>query len=205
MRRRSEPAAAGVDHENTVPAGEAGAPPASVFRYPLRERFVWREWAVPFALAIAVTIIIIARALLSPVAVELGVPVSESPGDARSVQQAAPPVDAPSTPDQPAEEPVAAPGLRVVLRCEGTTWAEATPDGGAQRRYELGPGQNLELAARERLTLSLGDAGVVRISVNQRELGFIGYKGETKTGLSFSAAAATNPPPVAAPRGMAGD
>ena len=71
--------------------------------------------------------------------------------------------------------------MRVLLRCEGTTWAEATPDGAEPRRYELGPGQNLEITARERLSLSLGDAGVIRLSVNERELGFIGYKGETKT------------------------
>jgi hypothetical protein len=34
----------------------------------------------------------------------------------------------------------------------------------------------LELTARERLSLSLGDAGVVRVRVGERELGFIGDK-----------------------------
>jgi hypothetical protein len=55
------------------------------------------------------------------------------------------------------------------------------------RRYDLGPGELLELAARERLTVSLGDAGVVRVRVGERELGFVGDKGETRTGMTFVA------------------
>ena len=96
---------------------------------------------------------------------------------------------------------MATPGVRVMLRCEGTTWAEATPDGGQQRRYELGPGQNLVITAREKLSLSLGDAGVLRLRVNERELGFIGDKGEMKIGLSFTAAK----PPPAGPSAAVGD
>ena len=69
------------------------------------------------------------------------------------------------------------------------------------RRYELGPGQALELVARERLSLSLGDAGVVRVRIGERELGFVGDKGETRTGMSFVA----QKPPAADARGPAGD
>jgi hypothetical protein len=90
----------------------------------------------------------------------------------------------------------------VLLRCEGTTWAEATPDGGQPRRYELGPGQNLEITAREKLSLSLGDAGVLRLRVNERELGFIGDRGEMKLGLSFTA---SKIPPPAGPGAVVGD
>lgn len=174
-------------------AGEGSGPATSIFRYPAREQFVWREWAVPFALAAVVVSIVIARGVLRPAPLELTVPISEPAAVARPVQQSAAIADAPASPGPPLVEPVAAPGVRVLLRCEGTTWAEATPDGAEQRRYELGPGQNLEITARARLSLSLGDVGVIRLRVNERELGFIGDKGETKTGLSFTAA----PPAVA--------
>ena len=186
-------------------AGEGGGQATGIFRYPLRERFVWREWAVPFALAAAVASIAVARAVLTPAPVELVVPVSGPAAVPRPVQQAAALADTPAAPDQQSEEPAVTPGVRAVLRCEGTTWAEATPDSSEPRRYELGPGQNLVITARERLSLSLGDAGVIRLSVNDRELGFIGYKGETKLGLSFTAAKAPAAPAAAAPRAVVGD
>jgi hypothetical protein len=92
--------------------------------------------------------------------------------------------------------------VRVVVRSEGTTWVEAAPDGGDQRRYELGPGQSLEITARERLSMSLGDAGVIRVNVNGRELGYIGFKGEQKSGLLFTA---SKPAPASAPVASDGD
>jgi len=189
-------------------AGEGGGPPAKIFRYAVRERFVWREWAVPFSLAAALMVVVIARAVLTPAPVVLDAPVPTAAAapalPARPVQQTATPTsDAPAS-GQPPGEPAAGQGVRVTLRCEGTTWAEASADGAELRRYELGPGQTLALAARERLSLSLGDAGVIRLHVNERELGFIGFKGETKTGLMFTAG---KPAPAAAvaPRGVVGD
>lgn len=177
-------------------AGEGSGRATRIFRYPARERFVWREWAVPFALAAVVATVVIARAVLTPAPIELDVPVS-APGVAqRPLHQTAALADAPPPVGQTSDEPVAVPGVRVTLRCEGTTWAEATPDGGQPRRYELGPGQNLAITAREKLSLTLGDAGVLRLSVNERELGFIGDKGEVKVGLLFTA---SRPPPAAAP------
>jgi hypothetical protein len=188
-------------------AGEGGGKAGRIFRYPVTERFVLREWAVPFALAAGVAALAIARGVLAPAPIELQVPGAATGAPAavaRPVQQSAALAEVPPAPGSSSEEPVAAPGVRVLLRSEGATWAEATPDGGEPRRYELGPGQNLELTARERLSLSLGDAGVIRLSVNERELGFIGYKGETKLGLSF---VAPKRPPAAAnpPRAAAGD
>jgi len=181
-------------------AGEGSGQAAGIFRYPVKRQFIWREWVVPFALAAAVVSIVIVRAALTPAPIELNAPVSVPAVVERPALQAAAPAEAlPSTAQTP-KDPVAAPGVRVMLRCEGTTWAEATPDGAEQRRYDLGPGQNLEITARERLSLSLGDAGVIRLRVNERELGFIGYKGETKIGLSFTA---SKPPTDAVPRGAA--
>ena len=168
--------------------------PPTIFRYPAREKFVWREWAVPFALASGVAALVIARAVLTPAPVHLEVPAPTLV--ARPVLQAAALAETPPSTGQPSEEPVSTPGVRVMLRCEGTTWAEAAPDGAQPRRYELGPGQNLAITAREKLSLSLGDAGMLRLKVNERELGFIGDKGEMKIGLSFTA---SKPPPAAAP------
>ena len=183
-------------------AGEGGGPAPRIFRYPLTEKFIWREWAVPFSLSAGVTALVVVRALLGPAPIHLEAPAPAVV--AQPVRQLVEPADINPPPDQPSEVPVATPGVRVLLRCEGTTWAEASPDGAEMRRYELGPGQNLQIAARERLSLSLGDAGVIRLHVNERELGFIGFKGETKTGLMFTAG---KPAPAAAvaPRGVVGD
>lgn len=180
--------------------GEGSGQATRIFRYPLSDKFIWREWAVPSALAAGVAALVIARAVLTPAPIHLEVPAHAVL--ARPVRQVEAPADAPHATGQPSEEPVATPGVRVLLRCEGTTWAEATPDGAPTRRYELGPGQNLTLTAREKLSLSLGDAGVLRLRVNERELGFIGDKGEMKLGLSFTA---SKPPPAAALPAAAGD
>lgn len=182
----------------TALAGDASGRSARIFRYPVRERLIWREWAVPLALAAGVATIVIARAALTPPLVELSAPVPETAAVARPVRPAAVAADPAPSAAQVAEEPAAAPGVRVLLRCEGTTWAEAAADGAEPRRHELGPGQILEITAREKLSLSLGDAGVVRLGVNGRELGFIGYKGETKLGLSFAAVKAS-PAPASLP------
>ena len=55
---------------------------------------------------------------------------------------------------------------------------------------------------RARDSISLGDAGVLWLRVNERELGFIGDKGEMKIGLSFTA---TKIPPPAGPGAVVGD
>ena len=180
-------------------AGERGGQATRIFRYPVREKFILREWAVPFALAAGVALLVIARAVFTPAPTPLEVPAPAVV--AKPVRQVASLAEAPPPVGQTSEGPQSAPGVRVTLRCEGTTWAEATPDGGQPRRYELGPGQNLAISAREKLALSLGDAGVLRLSVNERELGFIGDKGEMKIGLTFTA---SKPPPAAAPA-AAGD
>jgi hypothetical protein len=171
-----------------------------IFLDPVKERFIWREWAVPFFLAATVASLVIARAVLAPAPIVLNVPVAAPSVVARPAQQAAALATGPPPSGQPAEEPLTAQGVRVMLRCEGTTWVEASSDGAEARRYALGPGANLALAARERLSLSLGDAGLIRLKVNERDLGFIGDKGETKVGLSFTApkapAAAATPATV---------
>jgi cytoskeleton protein RodZ len=179
-------------------SGEMGDQRSSLFRHPPSERFSWREWTVPFLLACAAALLVTARAVFSPAPAELSAPATAPAWLQRPVPQAAaPPEEIAPPPSATAAVPQRAAGVRVILRSEGSTWAEAAPDGAAQRRFDLGPGQNLELTAVDRLALALGDAGVVRVSVNGRELGFIGLRGETKTGLLFTA-------PKAPPAGAAG-
>jgi hypothetical protein len=149
-----------------------------------------------------VGVLVIARSVLEPAPVELGAPATVPAWLLRPIPEVAAPAEPSPSPAVTAAPPAAAPGVRVVVRSEGTTWAEAMPDGAEQRRYELGPGQNLELTARERLVMSLGDAGVIRLNVNGRELGYIGLKGEVKTGLLFTAPKAA---PASAPVPADGD
>lgn len=187
-------------------AGESCGQPRRIFHYPAGEKFIWREWSVPFALAVVVAAIVIARTALTPAPAELTIPVPVAATAPAAPPRPVQPVDsvapAPIEGAHAEQAPLAAPGVRVTLRCGGTTWAEASADGAEPRRYELGPGQSLELTARERLTLSLGDAGVVRLTYNERELGYIGFKGEAKTGLLFPAAKA---PPATTPPAAVGD
>ena len=183
-------------------SSDAGGQRKSVFRVPARERFNWREWTVPFALASAVGLLVIARAALEPAPAELSVPTTVPAWLLRPIPETAAPADTSPSPEVSAERPPPAPGVRVTVRSEGTTWAEATADGDDQQRYELGPGQSLELTARERLAMSLGDAGSIRVTVNGRELGYIGLKGEVKTGLLFTAPKTA---PASAPIAADGD
>jgi transcriptional regulator with XRE-family HTH domain len=184
-------------------------------RRSLDERFSWRNWSAPLVCAAALAAALAARALLTPLPAPLPepapapapaspgaeAPVAPPPLAAGQPAQQPPPLAAAPAPEPPAAAPAAASGVRVLLRSEGTTWVEASPDGAPFARHELGPGENLELAARDRLSLTLGDAGVLRITVNERELGFIGYKGETKAGVSFTAPKAVAKAPAAPANG----
>ena len=48
-------------------------------------------------------------------------------------------------------------------------------------------GETMSLSAREKIVLSIGNAGAVRITYNGRQLGFIGHKGQVKRELVFTA------------------
>jgi pyruvate/2-oxoglutarate dehydrogenase complex dihydrolipoamide acyltransferase (E2) component len=166
---------------------DGGAPTHGIFPRPPSERFNWRDWTVPLTLAGALALFLLARTALTPEPAPLPGPAVVPAEQPLPPVQAPPATEAPANPE-PAPAPAAAPGVRVLLRSEGSTWVDVAVDGVDAKRIEVGPGQNLELSARERLALSLGDAGVVRVRVDDRELGFIGFKGEMKTGIVFTAA-----------------
>jgi transcriptional regulator with XRE-family HTH domain len=162
-----------------------------VFRRPPEERFNWRDWTIPMALAGGLALVAATHGLAGRGGGPQAEP-SSVPTPAVRLAPAPPPLESAPAPGPPLEE---VPGVRLLLRSEGSTWVSAALDGGEEKRYELGPGQNLELTARDRIGLALGDAGLVRIIYNQRELGFVGQKGAARHGLLFPA-----PRPGAAPR-----
>ena len=63
----------------------------------------------------------------------------------------------------------------------------AESDGLGSSEWIMREGETKELTAAGKLVLSLGNAGVVRLTYNGRVLGFIGQKGEVKRGLVFTA------------------
>lgn len=186
----------GLDAEAAVqewgrPGEEAEGGRGRIFRVPLRSRSSWRDWAVPTVCAFGVVVSIVVGSILAPAPVEL-------PPDRPRPKTGNPPQPAPEPETTEAAPPApnaAETNVAVTLRSEGATWVEVTTDGEAPRRQELRPGENLELGARRRLGLALGDAGAVRITVNGRDLGFIGDRGEVRRGIVFEA-----PAGAAAPR-----
>lgn len=173
----------------TLAEAEGGG--RSVFRYPERKRANWRDWAIPMACACGIAAYLGVSFSIQPARVALPEPMV-APVEPRSSAQSPEPQD--EGPPPPAPAPAATLGVRVLLRSEGSTWVEVAVDGGKTQRQELRPGQNLELVAPARLDLALGDAGVVRVKVNERDLGFIGNKGEIKAGLTFAAPRAPGAP-----------
>ncbi|HEY5998790.1 MAG TPA: helix-turn-helix domain-containing protein [bacterium] len=168
-----------------------GGPEGSIFRVPLRAVSSWRDWTVPIACACAAAAYLVLGVVQRPAPVEVpdrpaAPPAAERPLPQPEQEEAAPAPDA-TAPD--------AAGLTVVLHSEGSSRVDVAADAEEVRRQDLGPGQELTLRARRRLGLSLGDAGAVRITVNGRELGFIGDKGEARAGVVFEA-----PAPGTSPR-----
>lgn len=177
-------------------SGEGAAAARSVFRVPPRARPSWRDWAVPIVCAG----VALAYLALAPGTGPTPEPIPDQPpAPAQTAAETPPPEqDAEVTPAPEPAAPLDAPGVAVELRSEGSTWVDVAADDGEERRQELRPGQNLSLQARRRLALALGDAGAVRVSVNGRDLGFIGDRGEVRSGIVFEA-----PPATAAAKGRA--
>lgn len=89
-------------------------------------------------------------------------------------------------PDEPAPSSSPA-GVRLILAAEASTWVAVRRDGGEIEEWTLRRGDTRELRAVEEILLSLGNAGAVRITYNEREMGFIGQKGQVKRDLIFIA------------------
>jgi hypothetical protein len=133
----------------------------ALFR-PRGESLHWRDWAIPLFLAAAVALFMAGKWFFAVNA------------DPEALLTTYPPR---------VEVPV---GVRLLLTAEGTTWVSAQRDEGEVEEWTLRGGEARELTAGKQITLSIGNAGAVRITFNERELGFIGLKGQVKRDLLFT-------------------
>lgn len=85
--------------------------------------------------------------------------------------------------EEPAPPPLAQP-ISMVLKCHSTTWLEVTIDNGLPSEVTLVPGDEINWEGRERIELSLGNAGGVAIRVNDLALRPFGKPKEV-VGLVF--------------------
>jgi cytoskeleton protein RodZ len=77
--------------------------------------------------------------------------------------------------------PVSARPLTVVLKTTGRCWVTASADGRRAIYRMLEPGTTETLEADRQIRIVVGDAGAITWTVNGREAGAIGSRGELKT------------------------
>lgn len=149
-----------------------------------------RDWAIPLFLAVLVALFLLGKVFFPSNPgwdVTAPQPLPEDPAG----------VAGPSLPQVAAEREMAPPdesalssapaGVRLLLAAEASTWVAARRDGGETEEWTLRRGDARELRAVKEIVLSLGNAGAVRITYNEREMGFIGQKGQVKRDLVFIA------------------
>lgn len=160
----------------------------ALFR-PRGESLHCRDWAIPLVLAAAVAVFMAGRFILAMNADPEGLPTTYPPRVEAPVEKqplAVPEGEAVKESPAPGPSPAAV-GVRLLLTAEGSTWVSAQRDEGEVEEWTLRGGEARELTAGRQITLSIGNAGAVRITFNERELGFIGLKGQVKRGLLFTA------------------
>ncbi len=75
--------------------------------------------------------------------------------------------------DSPTDE-LAANGVKLKLKLDGTSWMRVTVDGVVQVEEEQPAGASLTFEAEESITIRIGDASRVRVTVNGQKLGTLG-------------------------------
>jgi len=156
----------------------------ALFR-PRGERFRLRDWSMPLTLAALACLFLAGRWFLSGGESDAPLPLPVISGAPMGAGGAAEGTAAPPKSERSAES--ATVGVRLILSAEGSTWVSAESDGLGASEWIMREGETKELTAAGKLVLSLGNAGVVRLTYNGRGLGFIGQKGEVKRGLVFAA------------------
>jgi transcriptional regulator with XRE-family HTH domain len=159
----------------------------AIFR-PQGEKLQWRDWGVPMILVVAALSLLTARSFLSGVE-SPGIPdppiaVEQPPAATADVDGAAE-SDLGTVTATPAEDGDA--GVRLLLRAESASWLAVEKDGAPSEEWTMEEGETRVITARERMVLSLGNAGAVQLNVNGRELGFIGNRGEVKRNILLTA------------------
>ena len=97
-----------------------------------------------------------------------------------------------ATPDATIETPLfgavtsptgsAAPGVEVVITATGPVEVTAVIDGAAQDPTTLRPGESMSLRATEELQLSADDGGAIELTVDGRDTGAAGRRGQPWSG-----------------------
>jgi len=158
----------------------------AIFR-PQGEKLHWRDWAVPMTLAVVALGLLFGRSFLSgvenPVMLDPPVVVEHVPGTTAAVDGGAE-SEIGAVTAAPGEDANA--GVRLLLRAESASWLAVEKDGAPSEEWTMEEGETRVVTARERMVLSLGNAGAVQLNVNGRELGFIGNRGEVKRNILFT-------------------
>lgn len=140
-------------------------------------------------LALALTAVVIALAYYwhsSPAPREVPAPsvVTEQPLKESEILPAPPEIEEPRQ-EEPAPPPVpVAQPVAMVVKCHSTTWLEVTIDNGLPTEVTLVPGDEINWEGKERIELSLGNAGGVSLRVNGMQLRPFGKPKEV-VGLVF--------------------
>ncbi|MFZ5900097.1 helix-turn-helix domain-containing protein [Desulforudis sp. 1088] len=159
---------AGQQAENREPA-EAQLEPATV-NDRRKKPFRYTNYLVAAAVVVA---LLIFNAFYQPTETKQGKdtgPTTPPP----AVEPQTPPGPSQTTPQPPPQE-----GLDMMIRVvEGTSWMQVIVDGEVSYDGFLGVGRELEFKGRERIFLHVGNAGVVRVTLNGEDLGLLGEKGK---------------------------
>jgi cytoskeleton protein RodZ len=109
-----------------------------------------------------------------PVETTLPTPADVAPTDGNQ-----PGAEATAEPTEDATEMVPADGVELVLELDGgPSWMRVTVDGVTQLEGEQPEGERLTFSADDSITVRLGDAGVVRVTVNGEDRGMLGARAE---------------------------
>jgi transcriptional regulator with XRE-family HTH domain len=141
-------------------------------RQPERARFGMR-WKLAAALALLLVLIvgsIFAWQWVSPPHIETA-PIAAEPG---AVSPEPPPVD--SAQNRPA--PPAAPPHILMVSATENTWLKVVTDQGIPAEYNLKAGEHLKLEARSTFNLLIGNAGGVKLNLNNKPVNVPGKRGE---------------------------
>ena len=108
--------------------------------------------------------------------------------------------------------PISAGTMALTVLARRSSWVEAKVDGTTVLNRVLKEGESQRLEARQEVLLSVGNAGGIAVTLNDRPLGPIGREGEVKKGVALNAQtlpallaagaalASPGPPPPASPR-----
>jgi cytoskeletal protein RodZ len=173
--------------------------PSAAEQSQARESFHWSaslpRWPVAAALGAVVLIVAFAVRGSSPPSTH-GVEADAVGTSGTSAPAAAPEDAAPAVPPRAAAAAVPAPAppaanLTVVISATRRAWVSARSDGRRSLYQFVVPGSPQTLTGTRDITLRVGDAGALRLTINGRDAGPMGRSGEVRDLRVTPATAAT--------------